>query len=217
MAVGDIYMAVLDYNIDKIVGLVQKEMECGTDTSRILNEGLISPMDEVGKRFSLGEIFVPEMLIAAKVMQSGLETLKPHLLKAETESKGTIVMGTVKGDLHDIGKNIVIMMLEAGGFNVADLGVDVNAERFVDAVKKHDARVVALSALLTITMSTMEETVSVLRRETPEVKIMIGGAPVNQEFADRIGVDGYGEDAPSAVRLARKFVSDQRQSSQHQI
>jgi 5-methyltetrahydrofolate--homocysteine methyltransferase len=206
MAVQDIYEAITGYNLAGIAEIVQQELENGTDVSTILDEGLIAAMDDVGNRFSAGELFVPEMLMAAKVMQAGLDVIKPRLVETDTRAKGIIVIGTVQGDLHDIGKNLVMMMLEGGGFEVIDLGVDVEPQKFVAAAREHGAQVIALSALLTTTMPAMEGTVAALRKEGLDVKIMVGGAPVTRDYANKIGADGYGEDAPGAVLLAREFV-----------
>ncbi|MDR2946396.1 MAG: corrinoid protein [Candidatus Adiutrix sp.] len=206
MAIKDVYQAVLDFEEDSISGLIEKELAAGADVNQLLQEGLISAMDAVGKAFSEGELFVPEMLMAAQTMKAGLEVLKPKLGGAGATSAGVIVIGTVKGDLHDIGKNLVGMMLEGGGFELHDLGVDVEAKTFVDAVKKHNASILGLSALLTTTMPAMEETVAAIKEAgLTNVKIMIGGAPVTQAYADKIGAHGYSEDAPSAVDLARKL------------
>ncbi len=206
MAIKDVYQAVLDFEEDSIAGLIEKELAAGTDVNQLLQEGLISAMDAVGKSFSEGELFVPEMLMAAQTMKAGLEILKPKLGGAAAAAAGVIVIGTVKGDLHDIGKNLVGMMLEGGGFEVHDLGVDVEAKAFVEAVKKHGAKILGLSALLTTTMPAMEETVAALKEAgLGNVKVMIGGAPVTQAYADKIGASGYSEDAPSAVELARKL------------
>jgi 5-methyltetrahydrofolate--homocysteine methyltransferase len=206
MAVSDVFRAVLDFKMGEISELVKSEIVAGTDVETLLNEGLIAPMEEIGRRFSEGSIFVPEMLFAAKVMEKGLDELKPLLTGEETRSKGTVIMGTVHGDLHDIGKNLVIIMLEGNGFEVDDLGINVEKEIFLESVRRHKTRIVALSALLTTTMPAMEETVGLLKQEVPGIRIMVGGAPVTQDFADRIGADGYGEDAPAAVRLAQKFI-----------
>ncbi len=205
MAIKDVYQAVLDYEEDDIAALVEKELAAGTDMNQLLQEGLIASMDAVGKAFSEGDLFVPEMLMAAQTMKAGLEILKPKLGSGGAASAGVIVIGTVKGDLHDIGKNLVGMMLEGGGFEVFDLGVDVEPKTFVEAVKQHKAKVVGLSALLTTTMPAMEETVNALKAAGQDVKIMIGGAPVTQAYADKIAADGYSEDAPGAVELARKL------------
>lgn len=206
MAIEDIYKAVIEFDESKVVELTQAELDAGTDIDTVLNEGLIAPMDEVGKKFSEGELFVPEMLMAAQSMKAGLELLRPLLAGGKSKPKGTIIIGTVKGDLHDIGKNLVSMMLEGAGFKVIDLGVDVEAERFVKESRSNEAHIVALSALLTTTMPAMENTVKAMREKLPEVKIMIGGAPVTGEFADLIDADGYGPDAPGAVELARRLM-----------
>ena len=206
MAIKDVFQAILEYEEEAIAGLVNKELAAGTDINKLLQEGLIAAMDSVGKSFSEGELFVPEMLMAAQTMKAGLEVLKPKLGAAGQTSAGTIIIGTVKGDLHDIGKNLVGMMLEGGGFEVCDLGVDVKPEAFVEAAKTKKAIIVGMSALLTTTMPAMEETVAALKEAgLSSVKVMIGGAPVTQAFADKIGASGYSEDAPSAVELASKL------------
>jgi 5-methyltetrahydrofolate--homocysteine methyltransferase len=207
MSIKDVYQAVIDFDEDGMPGLIQKELGAGTDLQKLLQEGLISAMDYVGKQFSEGELFVPEMLMAAQTMKKGLEILKPKLGGGGAASAGTIVIGTVKGDLHDIGKNLVGMMLEGGGFEIVDLGVDVEPKTFVEEAKKHDAKIVGLSALLTTTMPAMEETVNALKEAGLTVKTMVGGAPVTKAFADKIGATGYSEDAPGAVELARKLAS----------
>lgn len=206
MGTQDIYQTVITYNKMKTAELVQAEIEKGVDVNRILNEGLVAPLEEVGKKFSDGDLFVPEMLAAAHAVKEGLEILRPHLLRAGTELKGTIVVGTVKGDLHDIGKNIVIMMLEGAGFGVEDLGIDVAAEKFILAAKEKKADIVAISALLTTTLPSMEETVGLIKEECPQTKILIGGAPVTKPFAEKIGADGFGEDAPAAVAVAQQLL-----------
>jgi 5-methyltetrahydrofolate--homocysteine methyltransferase len=206
MAIKDIYQAVLEYEEETIAGLVEKELAGGADISKVLQEGLIAAMDAVGKSFSEGELFVPEMLMAAQTMKAGLEILKPKLGSAGQSSAGVVVIGTVKGDLHDIGKNLVGMMLEGGGFEVYDLGVDVKPEAFVECAKANKADIVGMSALLTTTMPSLEETVAALKAAgLGNIRTMIGGAPVTQAFADKIGASGYSEDAPSAVELARKL------------
>lgn len=207
MAIQEIYNAVIGYNKDKAAQFVKTEIDSGTDLSMILNEGLIAPLDEVGKRFSEGEIFVPEMLMAALAMKTGLEVLRPFLRAGESKPKGTIVIGTVKGDQHDIGKNLVVMMLEGAGFEVIDLGVDVSTVKFIAAAQQNGADVVALSALLTTTMPSMEATVATIKEKGLAVKTMVGGAPVTEAFAAKIGADGYSEDAPGAVELARRFLA----------
>ena len=206
MAVKDIFESVLKFDEAGVMALVKAEIDSGTDTGVILNQGLISSMDEVGKKFSDGDLFVPEMLRAAMAMKAGLEILKPYLSDGQATSKGTIVIGTVKGDLHDIGKNLVSMMMEGAGFNVIDLGVNVDADKFVQTAAEKGAKIVALSALLTTTMPAMQTTISAIKNAGMGVKIVVGGAPVSQTFADQIGADGYSDDAPGAVELARKLI-----------
>jgi 5-methyltetrahydrofolate--homocysteine methyltransferase len=186
---------------------VKEALAAGIGADVILKEGLIAAMDEVGKRYEEGDIFVPEMLIAARAMQTGLALLKPHLVGSKNESAGKVAIGTVKGDLHDIGKNLVAMMLEGAGFEIMDLGVDVPPQAFVDAVAK-GAQVIGMSALLTTTMCNMAVTVEALKSAglRDKVKVMIGGAPVTQEFANQIGADGFAADASSATRVARELV-----------
>jgi len=207
MAVEDIFQAVLSYDLKGVADLVGAELNAGTEIDSILNQGLIAAMDEVGRRFSEGDLFVPEMLRAAKTMQSGLEVLKPHLIQTDSQNKGIVVFGTVQGDMHDVGKNLVTMMLGGGGFKVVDVGVDVETRKFIDAVKEHNAKVVGLSALLTTTMPAMGETLAALKEEFPDIKVMVGGAPVTQSFAGNIGADGYADDAAGAVTLTRKLMA----------
>lgn len=206
MAVKDIAEAVAVFDRVKVVELVEAEIAAKTEIDEILNAGLIDAMDIVGKRFSSGELFVPEMLMAAKAMKAGLEVLKPHLSAGAASTKGTVIIGTVKGDLHDIGKNLVALMMEGAGMDVVDLGVDIDAERFVKAAVEHNADVVALSALLTTTMPTMETIVAAIKEAGIDVKTIIGGAPVTAAFADQIGADGFSADAPGAVELTRKLL-----------
>jgi len=206
MSVSSIFEAVLEADGEKVAKLVQEEIDKGTDISSILNDGLIAAMDEIGKRFSEGELFVPEMLMAANAMKNGLDILKPHLAKETTSSRGTVVIGTVKGDLHDIGKNLVAMMMEGAGFEVINLGVDVDTEKFIEAAQEHKADIIAMSALLTTTMPEMKVVIDTLKERSLSYKTMVGGAPVSQEFADEIGADGYAEDAPGAVEKARALL-----------
>jgi len=172
----------------------------------LLNEHLVPAMNEVGRRFECNQFFVPELLLAARAMKSCLELLRPLLAERGTAPVGRAVVGTVKGDLHDVGKNLVASLLEGGGFEVTDLGVNVLPEKFVEAVREKNAQIVGLSALLTTTMPSMKLTVDAFKAAglRDKVKILIGGAPVTQRFADEIGADGYGENAPSAVTLARR-------------
>ena len=192
-----------------LVALVTEALEQGRTASEILNDELIAGMDLIGEKMGNGEMFIPEVLMAAHAMSGAVDLLKPHLAEGESSSAGTIVIGTVKGDLHDIGKNLVVMMLESGGFKVIDLGVDVEPEIFVEAIKENEPDILGLSALLTTTMPMMKKTVeSVYASGVREnLKIMIGGAPVNQEFADKIGADAYAPDAGSASRMAKSMVA----------
>jgi corrinoid protein of di/trimethylamine methyltransferase len=207
MANQDIFNAVLAFDEAGVKAKTQAEVDAGTDIQSILNDGLIAAMDEVGEKFSAGELFVPEMLMAAQAMKGGLEMLKPLLATGQSSSKGTVVIGTVKGDLHDIGKNLVSMMMEGAGFDVVDMGVDVASEAFVKAAADKGADVIALSALLTTTMPAMETTVKAVKEAGMSVKTIIGGAPVTQAFADQIGADGYSADAPGAVKLVKQLVA----------
>ena len=207
MAIQDIFNAVLAFDAEKARTLTQAELDNGTEITTILNEGLISAMDEVGEKFSTGELFVPEMLMAAQAMKAGLHLLKPLLTEGQNQSKGTVVIGTVKGDLHDIGKNLVAMMMEGAGFEVVDLGVDVDSEAFVKAAAEKNADVVALSALLTTTMPAMETTIKAIKEAGMSVKTIIGGAPVTQAFADLIEANGYSADAPGAVKLVKQILA----------
>jgi len=188
------------------VRLVKEALNEKIPPEKILNEGLIAAMDAIGRKFTKNEIFIPEMLIAARAMNSAMEILEPILVKTGVKPRGKVVIGTIKQDLHDIGKNLVAMMLKGGGFQVMDLGVDVPPQKFVEAVKQGGAQVVALSALLTTTMPNMKEVIGALKAAKLKVKTMIGGAPVTQAFADEIGADGYAADAGSAVDLATKLV-----------
>lgn len=206
-----IYNAVLEFEIEEIVSYVNDAVNEGVDVKEILDNGLIAGLDEIGRLFSQGEIFVPEMLMAAHTMKAGMEVIKPYLKGDSQESRGTLIIGSVKGDLHDIGKNLVVMMLEGGGFNVIDLGIDIDKEDFIKAAKENNADIIGLSALLTTTMPALDEAVQEIKKSGIDVKIMIGGAPVTQEFADKIGADGYSEDASGAVILARKLMKEKQE------
>ena len=187
---------------------VQQSLKAGHAPERILNEALIAAMDEVGRKFEAQEFYVPEMLIAARAMKSGLSVLKPHLIKSGIEPIGKVALGTVKGDLHDIGKNLVAMMLEGTGFEVIDLGVDVSHDAFVEAVKEHQPRFLAMSALLTTTMPQMRATIDALADEglRDHVTVMVGGAPVTKKYADDIGADLYAPDAASAAQRTKAYL-----------
>jgi len=187
---------------------VQRAVDNGIDLNRLINDALISAMDIVGKRFADSEIYVPEMLVSAKTMKLGLDIIKPLLQSGEALNRGTIVMGTVKGDLHDIGKNLVTMMMEGAGFKIIDLGVDVKIENLIDTVKKEKVNIIGLSALLTTTMPEMQNVIQALEEAglRNQVKVIVGGAPIDQGFADKIGADGFGADAVEAVQLARELL-----------
>jgi len=207
MTVTDILNSVVVFDKVAVVENVKTAINNGISIDDILNKGLIKAMDVVGEKFSSGEIFVPEMLQAAKAMQLGLEILKPHLAGDALMEKGTVVIGTVKGDLHDIGKNLVTMMVEGAGFNVIDLGVDVDTDKFVSEAQIHNADVVCLSALLTTTMPIMAKTVEALKEAGLKAKTIIGGAPVTDAYAQQICADGFSDNAPGAVELIRKLVA----------
>lgn len=196
-------------NAAAVKELVKKAIDEGEDVQRVLNEGLIAGMNVVGEKFKKNEFYVPEVLIAARAMKQGMEILKPLLVEKNIKGKGKVVLGTVRGDLHDIGKNLVGMMLEGAGFEVIDLGVDVPPERFVEEVKKNNAEIVGLSALLTTTMPAMKEVIEALEKEEirSKVKVMVGGAPVTQDYADEIRADGYAPDAASAVDKANELLA----------
>jgi len=202
-----IYAAVLDGDMEAVTEGVQSALDKGNTPGEILNEALIAAMGEVGRLFEDGEYFVPEMLIAARAMKAGLGLLKPFLVDSGIEPIGTVAIGTVKGDLHDIGKNLVSMMLEGAGFEVMDLGTDVSAESFVDAIQQ-GADLIGFSALLTTTMPAMETTIQAIEAAglRNQVKIMIGGAPVTAEYAQKIGADGYAPDASQAASLAKTLL-----------
>jgi 5-methyltetrahydrofolate--homocysteine methyltransferase len=207
MDLTTIKQAVIEGDDKQVSTLTRRALDEGTSAETILNDALIVGMGEVGELFEQGEYFVPELLLSARAMQSAMEVLRPLLSASSYEPLGKVVMGTVQGDLHDIGKKLVAMMLEGSGFEVIDLGTDVAPARFVETVEESGAQVVGLSALLTTTLPAMEATVSALREAGPvKVKVMIGGAPVTSAFASSIGADGYAPDASSAVALARRLV-----------
>ena len=203
-----IFKGILDGNSKLVVETIGLAIENGVAPAQILNEGMIAAMAEVGRLFEEGEYFVPEMLIAARAMQKGLEVLKPYLSEDDVQSPGKVVIGTVKGDLHDIGKNLVAMMLEGAAFEVIDLGTDVSPERFIEAAKSNNAQIIAMSALLTTTMPNMKVTIEAIKAAgiRDNVKVMIGGAPITQSYADQIGADGFAEDASRAVVKAKSLL-----------
>ena len=203
-----IYEAVLEGDAKGASAGVEAALAAGIDPDTILKQGLIAAMGEVGQLFEANEYFVPEMLVAARAMQAGLAILKPQLAQAGATSAGKVVVATVKGDLHDIGKNLVAMMLEGNGFEVVDLGTDASPDKFVQAVSEHQPQLIGMSALLTTTMPSMNSTIKALEEAglRDSVKVMIGGAPVTDAYAKQIGADGYSPDASSAVRLARSLI-----------
>jgi len=194
---------------EKVEELVKKALKEKLLPKDILENGLIKGMDIIGKKFKKNEVYVPEVLIAARAMHAGMSILRPKLIESGVKNIGTVAIGTVKGDLHDIGKNLVKMMLEGAGFEVIDLGVDVTTDKFVEAVKKHKPNIIGMSALLTTTMVNMAEVIKALEAAglRDKVKIMIGGAPITQNYADQIGADGYSPDAASAVDKAKTFIA----------
>ncbi len=200
--------AVIAGNREEVAQLTQAAVDEGVSPADIINQGLIAGMTVVGAKFKANEFYVPEVLIAARAMHAGMDIIKPLLVETGVQPRGTVVIGTVKGDLHDIGKNLVAMMLEGGGYEVIDLDVDVAPDKFVAAVNDKNPQIVALSALLTTTMPSMKDTIDALAAAgvRDKVKVMIGGAPVTQEYADEIGADGYAPDAASAVDLANALV-----------
>jgi 5-methyltetrahydrofolate--homocysteine methyltransferase len=207
--IKEIQTNVMEGQVNAVKDNIQVAIDAGIPVSVILNEGMISAMAEVGHLFEEGECFVPEMLIAARAMQAGMALLKPHLKNAEVVSAGRVAIGTVKGDLHDIGKNLVAMMLEGAGFEIIDLGTDVPPEKFVESVREQGAQIVAMSALLTTTMPSMKNTIDALNAAglRGQVKVMIGGAPITQNYATQIGADGFSSDASRAVATAKELVS----------
>jgi 5-methyltetrahydrofolate--homocysteine methyltransferase len=209
MTVEAVYQAVLEGDAETTVSQVQAALNADTPAGEILNNGCIAAMAEVGRLFEEGEMFVPEMLIAARAMQAGMNILKPHLAEGEIVSAGKVIIGTVAGDLHDIGKNLVGMMMEGAGFEVVDLGTDVSADAFVAAVGEHEPDLIGMSALLTTTMPSMTATVEALTEAglRDRVKVLIGGAPVTQAFSDEIGADGFAPDASSATRTAKALLA----------
>ena len=199
--------AIIGGNQNAAVELTKAALKAGTHAGSILYDGLIAGMDIVGARFKKNEIYIPEVLIAARAMKMAMEILEPELVKAGVKPIGKLLIGTIQGDLHDIGKNLVAMMLKGAGFEVIDLGVDVKPEVFVERAKKTNAQLVGMSALLTTTMPSMDKTIKALKAAGVSAKIMIGGAPVTSGFADKVGADGYAPDAASAVDVAKKLVA----------
>ncbi len=202
------YKALSEGSMEGVKKLTQEALNRGESAESILSQGLIKAMDQIGVKFKNCEIYIPEVLIAARAMHAGLGVLKPILAKSTTSTMAKIVLGTVKGDLHDIGKNLVGMMLEGGGFEVVDIGIDAPPEKFIEAAKEHGARVIGMSALLTTTMMQMKATIEKAKAAglSSRLKIMVGGAPVTAEFAKQIGADGYAPDAASAVGKVKELL-----------
>ncbi|MDX9755518.1 MAG: corrinoid protein [bacterium] len=204
-----LYDAILKGDAEAAKAVTQQALAGNAEPMSLVTDYMVPAMDEVGRRFECEEFFIPELLIAARAMKGALELIRPKLAEKGTQMIGRVVIGTVKGDLHDIGKNLVGSMLEGGGFDVIDLGVDVSPQKFVDTLKANRTDIVCLSTLLTTTMPSMKETIETLKSAgvRDKVKVIVGGAPVTQEFAKEIGADAYGENARTAVTLARTFLS----------
>jgi 5-methyltetrahydrofolate--homocysteine methyltransferase len=205
----DVSQCVLDGDMDEVKIAVQKLIDAGTDPLVIINDGLIAGMNIVAPLFKSGEMFVPEVMESADTMAVGMKLLKPLIMEDDLQSKGTLLIGTVNGDLHDIGKNLLIMMVESRGYTVIDLGVNITEEAFAAAVKEHKPDIVGMSTLLTTTMMRMKSTIEELAKEglRDKVKVIVGGAPITQDFADDIGADGYSQDASTAVELCDRMMT----------
>ena len=205
----DIQNCVLDGELDEIKDLVQKAVDEGIDPDAIINDGLIGGMNIVAPLFKSGEMFVPEVMESADTMNEGMQVVKPLITDADMPTKGKVIIATVNGDLHDIGKNLVVLMMESRGYTVIDMGVDVKEEQFVEAIKEHKPDIVGMSSLLTTTMMKIDDTIKMINESglRDQVKIIIGGAPISQEFADDIGADGYSEDASTAVELCDRMMA----------
>ena len=203
------HLAISQGNMDEVKKLTQEALDGGESPEIILNHGLIQAMERIGVKFKNGEIYIPEVLIAARAMHAGMAILKPILSQSAGAMAGKVVIGTVKGDLHDIGKNLVLMMLEGGGFEVIDLGIDVPRNKFIEAIKQHQPQVLGMSALLTTTMTEMKNIIQALEEVglRKGVKMIVGGAPVTEKFAKEIGADGYAPDAASAVDVVKSLIS----------
>jgi len=201
--------AVLVGELDKVLELTKQAIDEKIEVNSIINEGLLPGMNVVGKRFKNGDMYIPEVLISARALNGGMELLKPLLDAGEETIKETVILGTVKGDLHDIGKNLVGMMVESAGYKVVDVGVDIEPKVFIEKIKETGAKVLAMSALLTTTMLAMKDTIETLKEEglRDRVKVIIGGAPISQDFADEIEADGFAPDAASAAELVKKCLS----------
>ena len=204
-----LYEAVITGDAKAARSLTEHALAAGDDPLKIVNEFMVPAMDEVGRRFETNEYFVPELLLSARAMKAALELVRPLLTARGTEPVGRVVIGTVRGDLHDIGKNLVAAMLEGGGFEVIDLGVNVTPEQFIETVRNRNAQIVAMSALLTTTMPAMKSTIEAFKEAglRHKVKVLVGGAPITQKYADEIGADGFSDNAPGAVALAKRALA----------
>lgn len=205
----ELVSSVISGDVDKVKSATQQLLDAGEDPMKIIDEGLVKGINVVGERFKEGEMYVPEMMMSAQAMKAGVELAKEKVSGAEISTAGKVVIGTVAGDLHDIGKNLVAMMLESSGFDVVDLGVDVGTDGFIAAVKEHNPQIVGMSALLTTTMPAMKEVIAALQEGglRNDVKVVIGGAPVTKEFANEIGADGFGADAALTIDLCKELVA----------
>jgi 5-methyltetrahydrofolate--homocysteine methyltransferase len=208
--IQDIYEGILNGDNITVPQKVESALHAGIPPSVILNDGMITAMAEVGRLFEEGEYYIPEMLISARSMQAGMALLKPYLTTSGVKSSGRVAIGTVRGDMHDIGKNLVTMMLQGAGFEIKDLGTDVDPNRFIEVIREDKVDIVALSALLTTTMPAMKTIIEALKSAgvRENVKVMIGGAPVTEDYCDQIGADGYGADAGQAVRIAKLLIGE---------
>jgi len=205
----ELVQSVIEGNEERVHELTKQAIDNGNDPKLIISQGLIAGMSVVGVRFKAGDMFVPEVLMCARAMKTGMELIKPLITDKEMPSAGKVIMGTVKGDLHDIGKNLVAMMLESAGFRVINLGTDISSAEFIQAIKEHKPSVLGLSALLTTTMLAMKDIIDQLKEEgmRDQVKVIIGGAPISQDFSDEIGADGFAPDAGSATELCQKLLA----------
>jgi len=202
----EIRTAIWDHDAKKVKELVEKAVADKVDIVTIVNDGLVSGMNRIGEKFKANEVFIPEVLVSARAMAAGMAVVKPLMVKAGIKDKGTLLIGTVKDDLHDIGKNLVIMMFEGAGYKVVDLGINAPTEKFMAAIAEHRPDMVGLAALLTTTMTHMKETTAAIKAKYPEVKVIVGGAPVTQKFATEIGADAYASDGAVAVEKADAFM-----------
>ena len=198
--------SIIEGNEEKAKKITAKLLTEGKNPKEVLDNGLVAGMDVVGQRFKAYEMYLPEVIMSATAMKSAMDLLKPHLSKTEEATMGTVVMATIEGDVHDIGKNLVSMMLEGAGFNIVDLGVDVPVEKIIDAAQEQNADLVGISALLTTTMLAMEPAIKMIREKNKKVKIMVGGAPITKEYADKIKADGFAPDALRAISLTKQLI-----------